>query len=94
MPLSDLFKECGEDADDSDVGMTGRKNGREVEVPPLCAVCCLGMEGEDVMQKSLGRVEKVDGGLSRVRWDIAQGMSSNLKRAPAVSLPVALQASH
>ncbi|OHF02652.1 hypothetical protein CORC01_02048 [Colletotrichum orchidophilum] len=89
VPLLDLFDER-RDADTYErstactvAGTAGKGNMREVEVPPRCAACYLGTEGEDVVQKGLRRVEKVDGGLSRARWDSGEGRAGQLRRAPA-----------
>ncbi|WYZ40484.1 hypothetical protein EsH8_IV_000825 [Colletotrichum jinshuiense] len=65
-------------------GTAGKGKMREVETPPLCASCFLGVEGEDVLQKGLRRVEKVDGGLSRARWEAGEGRTGQLRRVSAV----------
>lgn len=66
-------------------GTEGKGNMKEVEVVPLCAACCVGTEGEDVVQKGLKRVERVDGGLGRARWGAGESRAGLLRRAPAVS---------
>lgn len=66
-------------------GTEGKGNMKEVEVVPLCAACCVGTEGEDVVQKGLRRVERVDGGLGRARWGAGETRAGQLRRAPAVS---------
>lgn len=65
-------------------GAAGKGCMREVEVPPLCAGCFLGTEGEDVLQKGLKRIDVADGGLSRARWDAGEGRAGQLRRTPAV----------
>ncbi|KAF6838068.1 mediator of rna polymerase ii transcription [Colletotrichum plurivorum] len=77
VPLSELFEERR--------GERGhhRTKAREVEVIPVCSACSIGLEGEDVTQKSLDRVERSDGGLSRARWDMREGRVGQLRRAPA-----------
>ncbi|KAK1721498.1 hypothetical protein BDP67DRAFT_454429 [Colletotrichum lupini] len=64
-------------------GTEGKGNMKEVEVVPLCAACCVGTEGEDVVQKGLRRVERVDGGLGRARWGAGETRAGQLRRAPA-----------
>ncbi|KAK2009186.1 hypothetical protein LZ32DRAFT_631078 [Colletotrichum eremochloae] len=90
MPLMELFDE-GHNADGEGcstttqrvAGTAGKGRMMEVEIPPLCAACYLGTEGEDVVQKGLGRVERADGGLSRARWNAGEGRVGHLRRAPA-----------
>ncbi|GKT53362.1 mediator of RNA polymerase II transcription [Colletotrichum tofieldiae] len=64
-------------------GTAGKGCMKEVDMPPLCAACYLGTEGEDVLQKGLKRVERADGGLSRARWDAGEARTGQLRRAPA-----------
>ncbi|GJC86590.1 hypothetical protein ColLi_09428 [Colletotrichum liriopes] len=64
-------------------GTAGKGCMKEVDMPPLCAACYLGTEGEDVLQKGLKRVERADGGLSRARWDAGEARAGQLRRAPA-----------
>ncbi|KXH30933.1 hypothetical protein CSAL01_05116 [Colletotrichum salicis] len=64
-------------------GTEGKGNMKEVEAVPLCACCCVGTEGEDVVQKGLRRIERVDGGLGRARWGAGEGGAGQLRRAPA-----------
>lgn len=66
-------------------GTEGKGNMKEVEVVPLCAACYVGTDGEDVVQKGLRRVERVDGGLGRARWGADETRAGQLRRAPAVS---------
>ncbi|GKT43939.1 uncharacterized protein ColSpa_04120 [Colletotrichum spaethianum] len=88
VPLLELFNDS-HDVDEEGsttrrvAGTAGKGRMKEVDVPPLCAACYLGMEGEDVMQQGLKRVEKVDGGLSRARWDAGEARAGHLRRAPA-----------
>ncbi|KAJ0163327.1 hypothetical protein CTA2_3172 [Colletotrichum tanaceti] len=91
VPLLELFAEnhdAGGEGGSSLItrvaGATGKGCMREVEVPPLCAACFLGTEGEDVLQKGLKRIDVADGGLSRARWDAGEGRAGQLRRAPAV----------
>lgn len=77
VPLSELFEE-------REKGSQSKTNAREVEVIPICSACSIDLEPEDVIQKSLGRVEESDGGLSRARWDMRKGRAGQLRRAPAV----------
>lgn len=49
----------------------GRK--QEMMEPPLCALCITkcevdGLDGDDVLQKGLKRIDLVDGGVTRRRW--------------------------
>ncbi|KAK1598606.1 uncharacterized protein LY79DRAFT_505902 [Colletotrichum navitas] len=90
VPLLELFDEghCADEEESSSTmrrvaGTAGKGRMREVEVPPLCAACCLATEGGDVVQQGLARVERVDGGLSRARWDAGEGRAGRLRRAPA-----------
>ncbi|KAI0024613.1 hypothetical protein F4780DRAFT_724357 [Xylariomycetidae sp. FL0641] len=48
------------------------KRGREISQVPMCAHCAVGCEADDqskLAQKALRRVEREDGGLSRIRWE-------------------------
>lgn len=61
-------------------GGTGR--GREVKEAPLCAICVVeaeidGVSEEGIVKRGLRRVEKLDGGVTRKRWEV----KSNEERA-------------
>lgn len=50
---------------------------REVTEVPLCVVCVVeaevdGLEEEAVVQRGLRRVDKVDGGVTRKRWEVKE----------------------
>ncbi|KAK1983683.1 hypothetical protein LZ30DRAFT_748422 [Colletotrichum cereale] len=90
VPLLELFDEghaVDEEGSSSTTrrvaGTAGKGRMKEVDVPPLCAACHLGTEGDDVVQKGLRRVERADGGMSRARWDAGEGRAGHLRRAPA-----------
>lgn len=56
----------------------GRGRGREIDEVPLCANCVVETEideldGGMVVQKGLRRVDRIDGGLTRRRWEVRQG---------------------
>ncbi|KAI1337913.1 hypothetical protein F5Y15DRAFT_425339 [Xylariaceae sp. FL0016] len=54
----------------------GRDKGREVEEVPMCAHCVVQCEGDDedaITQRASRRVERVDGGLGRKRWERGYG---------------------
>ncbi|KAK3332538.1 hypothetical protein B0T19DRAFT_398296 [Cercophora scortea] len=56
------------------VEMAAGTSAREIEEVPLCANCMVevdvdGLDEMSVVQKGLRRLEKVDGGLSRKRWE-------------------------
>ncbi|KXJ94771.1 hypothetical protein Micbo1qcDRAFT_173542 [Microdochium bolleyi] len=55
-------------------GKDGTIKGREITVIPMCANCLVdcdgdGVEHPHVLQKALRRVDRADGGLSRLRWE-------------------------
>lgn len=67
-------------------GMLGRKRGREIDQVPLCKGCLVEVEGEEglgdgdkderekvVVKKGLERIDRVDGGLTRQRWEMREG---------------------
>ncbi|KAK1691312.1 hypothetical protein BDP55DRAFT_646649 [Colletotrichum godetiae] len=90
LDLFDEGRDAGGGGDGSSMagrvaGTEGKGNMKEVEAVPLCASCCVGTEGEDVVQKGLRRVERVDGGLGRARWGAGEGRAGQLRRVPAVS---------
>ena len=56
-------------------GGGGARRGREVREAPLCAVCVVeaeidGVGEEGVVRRGLRRVEKMDGGVTRKRWEM------------------------
>ncbi|CAM1505268.1 Fc.00g109050.m01.CDS01 [Cosmosporella sp. VM-42] len=58
---------------------TTRTGGKEVFEVPLCAACAVEVEidgiGEQgVVQRGLRRVDKLDGGLTRRRWEVKEGV--------------------
>ncbi|KAJ9425587.1 hypothetical protein QL093DRAFT_1267437 [Fusarium oxysporum] len=76
--VHDLFQESG--AEDR---VKERCGGREVTEVPLCAACVVeievdGVKEDNVVKRGLRRVEKVDGGLTRKRWE-AKNSEKNLK---------------
>lgn len=61
----------GVPSDSDDDVEHGRK--QEMMEPPLCALCITkcevdGLDGDDVLQKGLKRIDLVDGGVTRRRW--------------------------
>ena len=74
-----------------------RANGgaREVIEPPLCAVCVVecevdGLDRGAVLQRGLRRIDRVDGGLTRRRWELGGDQmiykgAATLSRNPKVS---------
>lgn len=66
--------------------MLGRKRGREIDQVPLCKECLIEVEEEEglgdgdkeerekvVVKKGLERIDRVDGGLTRKRWEMREG---------------------
>lgn len=56
-------------------GRGGSGRGREVSEAPLCAVCVVeaeidGVSEEAVLRRGLRRVDKMDGGVTRKRWEV------------------------
>ncbi len=56
----------------------------KVEVVPLCANCVVEVEldkldARSVLQRGLRRIDKVDGGLTRRRWEIQEGEMSRVQ---------------
>ncbi|KAI5465481.1 hypothetical protein BGZ63DRAFT_399942 [Mariannaea sp. PMI_226] len=62
--------------------------GREVLEAPLCAACVVEMEMDGVreenmlVQRGLRRMDKVDGGLTRARWEAKRGAAHAHARRP------------
>lgn len=64
----------------------GGARGREVTLPPLCAMCMVeveidGLSEEAVVQKGLRRTEVVDGGVTKKRWALKDGQRTRPKDA-------------
>lgn len=72
-------------------GATGAK---EVLEAPLCAACMVEVEmdgvGEEkvVVQRGLRRVDQVDGGLTRARWEAKRATHIHGRRVPKVLQPM------
>ncbi|KAM9882075.1 mediator of rna polymerase ii transcription [Verticillium dahliae] len=78
--LEELFGDLDDDLEDN----MGKTRGREIEGPPLCAHCLVeaeldGMDERAVVQKGLRRMDCVDGGLGRTRWEASQGQPLPLR---------------
>jgi hypothetical protein len=68
---------------------TGKNSAREIETPPLCAICVVeveadGLEETMVMERSLQRMDQRDGGLSRRRWEL---MKTDLSLTGKAAMP-------
>ncbi|KAF5976657.1 hypothetical protein FCOIX_6933 [Fusarium coicis] len=77
--VHDLFQESGAEG-----RVKEGCGGREVTEVPLCAACVVevevdGVKEDSVVKRGLRRVEKVDGGLTRKRWE-AKNSDKNLKQ--------------
>ncbi|KAI9166624.1 hypothetical protein HJFPF1_02736 [Paramyrothecium foliicola] len=64
---------------------SGQGRVKEVTQPPLCAVCMVEAELDElgdkaVVQKGLRRVEKLDGGLTSRRWHAREGLRNSQGR--------------
>jgi hypothetical protein len=62
------------------------ERSREIVVPPLCAVCLVGTEIDEaddgtVIQRGLRRIDRVDGGLTRRRWEKKKGDATRVRTA-------------
>ncbi len=72
-PLRALFADVEDgDGEDGKNWRRRRGGGREVNEPPLCAMCVVGVEVDGlgrraVLRKGLRRVDAVDGGVTRAR---------------------------
>ncbi|CEI38690.1 unnamed protein product [Fusarium venenatum] len=84
VPIQDLFR----DEEESERDGCG---GKEVDKVPLCAAYVVEVDGVTeeitVINRGLRRVEKVDGGLTRKRWE-ANNNERSLKSASAWQPPI------
>ncbi|KAI1417515.1 hypothetical protein F5Y13DRAFT_201117 [Hypoxylon sp. FL1857] len=99
--LAELF-----DGDDGsrDEDETGAGTGREIAQVPTCANCVVECEIDSaneqvVVQNALRRMDKVDGGMARKRWERKDGRISRravgeIKRVPAASKAVQSPSQH
>ncbi|KAI8678830.1 hypothetical protein NCS55_00605500 [Fusarium keratoplasticum] len=80
--------ECDEETAEEGVKGSGC-GGREVTEAPLCAACVVEAEVDDVREESvvvkrgLRRVERVDGGLTRRRWEAKGDEKNSAHQTPA-----------
>jgi hypothetical protein len=68
-----------------DGGRASQRQALEVMQPPLCAVCMIEVEldelsEEAVVQKGLRRVDKLDGGVTKRRWQVKEGQNGIHRR--------------
>ncbi|KAF4457486.1 hypothetical protein F53441_536 [Fusarium austroafricanum] len=83
VPVQDLFTDRGVDD-----GTREGCGGREVSEVPLCAACVVEVEVDEVKEESivvnrgLRRVEKVDAGLTRKRWEAKNSDKNSKSSAP------------
>lgn len=83
--VKELFRD-----DETEESGTDGCGGKEVNEVPLCAPCVVEVEIDGVKEESvavrrgLRRVEKVDGGLTRKRWEANHNKSNSKVRCIAV----------
>ena len=87
VPAQALFDDGDDDDDDDD----DTEGGREVAEPPLCAVCVVeaeldGLDVEEVARRGLKRIERMDGGITRQRWEAKEMMKNQEVRLSMVTL--------
>lgn len=78
--------------DDEDCENGGRDRGREVYEVPLCANCQVEAEldevgNEAVVKRGLRRVERLDGGVTRKRWEEKESTHLRKTAQPATRKP-------
>lgn len=76
----------GEDVKDGDDILVARGDAREVDQVPLCAHCYVEVEGASmdpqmVVDKALRRIDDVDGGLTRRRWEAGMREPSSMRNS-------------
>ncbi|KAH9898956.1 hypothetical protein F4778DRAFT_792345 [Xylariomycetidae sp. FL2044] len=82
------------------LGQKRTRRGKEIADVPLCAYCVVGCEahrsagggsgggGESVVQKALRRIDRVDGGVTRKRWEKRDGAVSLRATGAVKRVPV------
>ncbi|KAI1434357.1 hypothetical protein GGR50DRAFT_407683 [Xylaria sp. CBS 124048] len=78
-------RENTSERDSLDTGDT-KGFGREITEIPMCVNCTVANEHDDaykLLEKAMDRVDKADGGLSRLRWD--KGLAGNVMNGRATS---------
>lgn len=91
--LAELFDDGDRVAVGAGDGDVGLGNGREIAEIPACANCVVGSRidktnQQNVVQNVLRRVDRIDGGMARQRWEKRNGQVSRqavgeIKRIPS-----------